>query len=550
MPEVASAGAAPAPVATGRIAWRHRLYLRIYLAVLASLLLSVLLFTWLAQRHNEALRMFPNLDAFAAFAANSLPAPERSEAEQAQVLLRLQELVHADLALYRSNGVLQAAVGGDVPKPPVNWDWQAQRGGWLPGMPPRFALHLPDGRWLFGQHFGPPGFLQSPGGNRGPGRWGGHGEQHGPGNPPGSSPGNGPADTAGAVMPSAPRAPDGPGQSARMPPPFAPQGAGSAPSPFAGDGPGPGFGERHPHERRSRFGPPARNLFWILLITALVIGLGAYPVVRRLTGRLERLQRSVLTWGSGRLSTRVAVEGKDEVAALAHSFNQAADQIEALVAAQKSLLANASHELRSPLARIRMALELGQGSANQEELRRNVHELDQLIEEILLSSRLDAVGEQALAREEIDLLGLLAEECARVDAELQLDGEAPAFTGDARLLRRMLRNLLENARRYGQPSNPQPDEAAAAAICATLSTQPEVIQIDICDRGPGVPESEREQIFVPFYRVKGASEAAGGVGLGLALVRQIVLRHGGSVQCLERSGGGSCFRIRLPRQSA
>src|SRR6476469_87761 len=100
------------------------------------------------------------------------------------------------------------------------------------------------------------------------------------------------------------------------------------------------------------------GLLLMLVIIALVVAAAAYPVVRRLTRRLERLQASVEAWGEGDLAARVAVEGQDEVASLAISFNQAATRIEALMRAQKSLLANASHELRSPLARIRVAVEL------------------------------------------------------------------------------------------------------------------------------------------------------------------------------------------------
>ncbi|UUZ51538.1 HAMP domain-containing protein [Massilia sp. B-10] len=120
-----------------------------------------------------------------------------------------------------------------------------------------------------------------------------------------------------------------------------------------------------------------------------VVAIGAFPVVRRVTRRLERLQHSVENWGGGNLATRVAVEGKDEVALLASSFNASAERIEALVTAQKNLLANASHELRSPLARIRMAVELIQDQANpviSGELKQNIAELDQLIDEVLLAS--------------------------------------------------------------------------------------------------------------------------------------------------------------------
>jgi signal transduction histidine kinase len=307
------------------------------------------------------------------------------------------------------------------------------------------------------------------------------------------------------------------------------------------------FALKLPDERwllARRIKPPHRpplGLIGFLALIALIMAVGSYPIVRRLTRRLERLQDSVDAWGSGRLSTRVAVEGNDEVARLAVSFNQSAARIEALLHAQKSLLANASHELRSPLARIKLAVELMQSQPRaemQQELNRNITELDQLIDEILLTSRLDAVQGSQDSRELVDLTAMLAEECARVNA--RLDAELVAVSADSRLIRRMLRNLLENARRHG----------GNAEIEVNLSKPSNaLLQLDVCDRGPGVPIQEREHIFEPFYRLPGARESDGGVGLGLSLVRQIAVRHGGSVQCLEREGGGSCFRIKLPTQT-
>jgi signal transduction histidine kinase len=270
---------------------------------------------------------------------------------------------------------------------------------------------------------------------------------------------------------------------------------------------------------------------------AVVIAAGAYPVVRRITRRLEQLQASVQAWGRGDLAVRVQVGGRDEVAQLAVSFNDSAARIEGLVDAQKSLLANASHELRSPLARIRMAVELLQDSASpaiRQELTRNISELDQLIDEVLLASRLDAVPQAGAAQEVVDITGIVAEECARVGAAL--DGVANAVRGDATLLRRMVRNLLENARRHGGDA-----EVSVLLASATGGTL-----LDVCDRGPGVPAAERERIFEPFYRLPGASEKAGSVGLGLSLVRQIARRHGGEVECLPNGDHGACFRITLP----
>jgi signal transduction histidine kinase len=282
--------------------------------------------------------------------------------------------------------------------------------------------------------------------------------------------------------------------------------------------------------------PAGMLAMWVAV--ALGIGIGAYPVVRRLTRRLERLQASVEAWGEGRLSTRVVVEGEDEVAGLAASFNLAAARIESLVGAQKTMLANASHELRSPLTRIRMAVELLQREAPagvRDELARNIEELDQLIEEVLLASRLDTFAEAERRIESVDLTALVAEECARAGAELS--GATAGIDGEPRLLRRMVRNLLENAHRHG----------GGTPVEVELTADEDARWLRICDGGPGVPEPERDLIFAPFYRVSGAREAEGGVGLGLSLVRQIARRHGGEVSCLGRPGGGSCFEVRLPR---
>jgi signal transduction histidine kinase len=290
---------------------------------------------------------------------------------------------------------------------------------------------------------------------------------------------------------------------------------------------------------------------WMLGLVALAVAVGVYPIIRRLTQRLEGLQRGVERWGSGDLSARVEVHGTDEVAFLAERFNRAAERIETLMDTQKSLLvshksllANASHELRSPLARIRMGLELmdgGTGSTQRSEISRSINELDQLIDEILLASRLDAKQADAEPFETVDLTGLAAEECSRVQAELGTAAQTESLTlqGSARLLRRLIRNLLENARRYSTG-----DISLELGHTGSGSGQRAVIRVN--DQGPGVPEAQRERIFEPFYRLPGASEREGGVGLGLALVRSIAERHGGAVRCEGRPGGGASFVVELP----
>jgi len=284
----------------------------------------------------------------------------------------------------------------------------------------------------------------------------------------------------------------------------------------------------HPH--------PKGGLILALVLAAGTVAAGVYPLARRITRRLERLQVQVEALGAGDLKTRVEVEGSDEVARLARSFNQAADRIQALVASQKNLVASVSHELRTPLTRMRMAVELLPAEARPElraSLSRDIGELDGLIGELLLASRLDAL--ESLAHvEDVDLLALLAEEAAETGAEVS--GEPVLVRGDRRLLRRLVRNLLDNGRRYGDGSTVEASARSLASGGVALTVE---------DRGPGVPEAERERIFEPFYRLSGRPQSVEGTGLGLALVRQIARRHGGDIRCLPREGGGTRFEVEL-----
>jgi signal transduction histidine kinase len=276
-------------------------------------------------------------------------------------------------------------------------------------------------------------------------------------------------------------------------------------------------------------------IFFHIAVVALLLGVGAFPVVRGLTRRLERLQRGVESLGAGDLSTRVKVEGKDEVARVAESFNRAAKRIEELVGAHRMLLAHASHELRTPLTRLRMGIELLKDKADPErraELERDIAELDQLIDEILLSSRLDALHELEHV-EDVDLLALAAEEAARFE-HATVTGAPVTVRGDARLLRRLVRNLIENAERHGAP--PIEIEVAKAGTA---------VELRVLDHGPGIAEADRERIFEPFFRATVAGETRAGAGLGLALVRQIARRHGGDVKAVRGQDGRSGFVVSL-----
>ncbi|MEG3131477.1 HAMP domain-containing sensor histidine kinase [Pantoea cypripedii] len=273
-------------------------------------------------------------------------------------------------------------------------------------------------------------------------------------------------------------------------------------------------------------------LMLLALATAVVVI--SFPVIRRLTARLESLQHSVESLGKGNLAARVQVTGRDEVGQLAASFNRSATQIETLVQSQKTMLANASHELRSPLMRIQMASALlsAEHSQASNELQRSVRELDALVEEILTLSRLE-MADNVIVGELLatDITALAAEECASV--EVELNAEHIVAQVDARLMRRLMRNLIENALRY-----------AGREVTVNLKRTPDHgFFLTVNDRGPGIPETEMARIFEPFYRL---ARSGNGSGLGLALVRSISQYHGGEVSVRNRAGGGASFTVHIP----
>jgi signal transduction histidine kinase len=275
------------------------------------------------------------------------------------------------------------------------------------------------------------------------------------------------------------------------------------------------------------------------------VGLAAFPITARLTRRLEALRLGVEQWGAGALSLRLDGAGDDEVAVVARTFNASAARVEQLLASQRALLANASHELRSPLARLRLAIELWFAHPSAEmhaEIVRNLAESDQLVEEILLASRLDHDRPTAASAIPVDLLGLAAEEAARIGADaicVSEGGEAVEIDGDATLLRRLIRNLLENAAKHGRPP-----------ITIAVTRREAMARVVVADAGEGIAAAEREKVFEPFYRPAGRAESSGGWGLGLSLVRQIAERHGGAASCEAAPGGGSRFVVDLAMKRA
>jgi two-component system OmpR family sensor kinase len=294
---------------------------------------------------------------------------------------------------------------------------------------------------------------------------------------------------------------------------------------------------------RGHFGPRGRLFFPLLGVVLVAMAIGLRPLSRSITRRVEQLAEGARRWGEGDLAHRVTVEGTDEIAALAERFNQAAGAIQSLLASERQMLATASHELRSPLARIRVALELLSEEANADrraELARksseDIAELDGLVEELLMAARTQpGIPRRPLA--EADLRALVSSEAKAVSAEVV--GTGPVlYPCEAGMIKRLVRNLLTNARLHGQGSS----------IRAELDQNEQEVTIAVEDEGPGVPEAERERIFAPFYRPPGPRPPGDtGIGLGLALVRQIARYHGGEVRYVPRAPKGSRFEVRLPK---
>jgi signal transduction histidine kinase len=291
---------------------------------------------------------------------------------------------------------------------------------------------------------------------------------------------------------------------------------------------------------RGHLGPRGQLFLPLLAGLAVLMAIGLYPLSRGITRRIEQLAEGARRWGAGDLGHRVPVSGKDEIASLAERFNETA-AVSGLLAQERQMLASASHELRSPLARIRMALELlaeETDAARRGELAHqaagDIAELDALVEELLLSARAQpGVPRRPVAA--VDLQALVTDEAATMGATIE--GEPVSFAGEPAMLKHMVRNLLTNARLHGE----------GGAIRVEVRRQAAEALIAVEDDGPGVPEAERERIFAPFYRASGPRPPGDtGLGLGLALVRQVARYHGGDVLYVARTPKGSRFEVRLP----
>ena len=296
--------------------------------------------------------------------------------------------------------------------------------------------------------------------------------------------------------------------------------------------------------------PPLWGRQWINRLWMLgVVIVFSYILARHLTAPLRRLQSAVERFGQGDFSTRVESTKQDEAGELSKTFDQMAGRIQTLVASQRTLLRDISHELRSPLSRLSVAVELArsqpQNSKALDQIQKEANRLNTLVGEVLSLAHTENV-EPALERVPIDLnetiedlVNLCGIEAKQRNCRIVLAAVANMMVnGDGELLRRALENVLRNALRYA-PANTD--------ITIRLETTDALVRIRIADRGPGVPAESLARIFEPFYRVDQArNRDTGGTGLGLAIAKRAIESHSGEIHAKNLDPGFE-IEITLPR---
>ena len=287
------------------------------------------------------------------------------------------------------------------------------------------------------------------------------------------------------------------------------------------------------------------------LSVLLAVVLLAYLLARYLTSPVRSLQSAVERFGKGDFSARAGSTRTDELGQLARTFDQMAERIQNLMAAQRRLLLDISHELRSPLARPNVAVELARSGENRDDaldrIQKEADRLNTLVGELLQVTRAE-VDPQALHAQPIrldQLLQSVVDDCS-IEAKarnctLTLDAPVPVTVqGDPELLRRASENVIRNAIRYAPPGT---------AIEVHLEANSDTARISVRDYGTGVPEQERSRIFEPFYRVEGdRNRGSGGVGLGLSIARRAIELHQGRVEA-RNAHPGLMVEMEIPRSA-
>lgn len=302
------------------------------------------------------------------------------------------------------------------------------------------------------------------------------------------------------------------------------------------------------------FLPASRFGSWFISPQALyglaVVILLSYLLAMNLTSPLRKLQKTLERFGQGDLSARTNSRRRDELGQLSRTFDRMAERIETLLTAERRLLLDISHEIRSPLARLGVVVELARNSDHVEDslnrIQKEADRLNDLVGQLLQVTRAEGDRDK-LAHEPVQLdemLETVVEDCAieaqARNCELHLTG-SPHITvsGDPELVRRAIENIIRNAIRYSPPGSP---------VDIALDDKVATARISVRDYGPGVPPESLGRIFDPFYRVDpDRSRTGGGVGLGLAIARRAVALHNGTLRASNATPGLS-VEIELPKQ--
>ncbi len=286
------------------------------------------------------------------------------------------------------------------------------------------------------------------------------------------------------------------------------------------------------------------RMLQMLLAAMVLVFVAAHVVLRRALSPLRALQDGVARLRRGDLDVVLENRTRDEFGALTAAFNALAASIKERVRARDQLLLDVSHELRSPLTRLKVALALLPDSAKKTQAEADVSEMESQITELLELERLRDGRGLRIAR--VDLVPLL-HEAARAHQDtppgVRVDVAAPTLPldCDADDLRTVLRNLVGNAVKYSLPDSP-PVEVTATRDAGWVT-------IRVVDDGSGVPESDLSRLFEPFFRVdRSRSRQTGGYGLGLSICKRIVEAHGGTIAATNNPARGACFAVRLPER--
>jgi two-component system sensor histidine kinase CpxA len=298
-----------------------------------------------------------------------------------------------------------------------------------------------------------------------------------------------------------------------------------------------------------------------IMLTAGVLCLG---LARYLTAPVARLSEATHRFAAGDLSARVGASAggrRDELTELGHDFDLMAERIEGLLTTQRQLLNDVSHELRSPLARLNVALALARQRAGEDaaapldRIEREADQLNTLIGRVLALARLES-GAVKPDFAPVDLARLVNDIAVDADFEADpkgtavrvVDSEPARVLGDDALLRSAIENVVRNALMY----TPEGTDVEVSVRCEEArSGAPSQVVVAVRDHGPGVPEEHLAGLFEPFYRIADARDRqSGGTGLGLSITDRAVRVHGGTVTATNAEGGGLLMEIRLPLSDA